>query len=173
MDLLLILGVASGGLAAVLVNIAIWAPRRLWIKLAALATAACFLPVAYVGFAELLGRPKPAELEWSRSGQEDATVLAARMREGEAIYLWLGFADLGEPRSFVLPWNEAMARELYGAQGEARESGGEVRVRLPLKSDLTREEPLFYAAPQPAPAPKALPADTPLWFHRPSNPTEG
>lgn len=173
MDLLLILGVASGLLAAVLVNIAIWAPRRLWVKLAALATAACLLPVAYLGFAELLGRPKPADLEWTRSEAAEATVLAARLREGEAIYLWLGFEDLNEPRSFVLPWSEAMARELYGAQGEAQENGGEVRVRLPLKSDLTRDDPVFYAAPQQPPPLKAQPADTPLWFQRPSKPTAG
>jgi len=173
MDLLLILGVSSGLFAAVLVNIAIWAPRRLWIKLAALATAACFLPVAYLGFAELLGRPKPAGLDWSRSDAAEATVLAARLREGEAIYLWLGFEDLDEPRSFVLPWDEAMARELYGAQGEAQENGGEVRARLPLKSDLPREDPVFYAAPQQQQPPKAVPADAPLWFQRPSQPTEG
>ncbi len=173
MEPLLILGVTSGILAAVLVNIAIWAPRRLWIKLTALATAACFLPLAYIGFAELLGRPKPAELQWSRSGDDEATVLAARMREGEAIYLWLGFRDLGEPRSYVLPWNEAMARELYGAQGEAEETGGEVRVRLPLDADLIREKPLFYAAPQPAPPPKASSSEEPLWFQKPSTDSEG
>jgi hypothetical protein len=121
MDLLLSLGVTSGVLAAVLVNIAIWAPRRLWVKLAALATAAALLPVAYLGFAELLGRPKPAELQWSETGHDRATVLAARMREGEAIYLWLGFDDLAEPRSYVLPWDDAAARELHGAQGEAEE----------------------------------------------------
>jgi hypothetical protein len=173
MDLLLILGVASGLLAAVLVNIAIWAPRRLWIKLAALATAACFLPIAYIGLAELLGRPKPAELDWAHGADDEATVLAARLREGQAIYLWLGFAAQDEPRSFVLPWSEAMARQLYGAQGEAQENGGEVRVRLPMNADLEREEPVFYAAPQPPPPAKAQPADTPLWFQRPSGATEG
>ncbi len=173
MDLLLILGVTSGLLAAVLVNIAIWAPRRLWVKLAALATAAALLPVAYVGFAELLGRPKPAELDWSESGHDRATVLAARMREGEAIYLWLGFDGLAEPRSYVLPWSEAAARELHGAQGEARESGAQLRVRLPLDADLLESEPLFYAEPQPAPPPKALPPEQPLWFQGPSLPSEG
>ncbi len=173
MEPLLILGVASGILAAVLVNIAIWAPRRLWIKLAALATAACFLPVAYAGFAELLGRPKPADLQWSEGNHDEATVLAARMHEGEAIYLWLGFEGLDEPRSYVLPWNEAMARELHGARGEAEESGTELRVRLPLDADFTRNEPLFYAEPQPAPAPKALPTENPLWFQKPSAPSEG
>ena len=173
MELLLILIMASGVLAAVLVNIAIWAPRRLWIKLAALATAACFLPIAYVGFAELLGRPKPADLQWSNDDHDAATVLAARMREGEAIYLWLGFQDLSEPRSYVLPWSEAMARQLHGAQGEAEQGGMEVRVRLPLDPDLVEDEPLFYAQPQPAPPPKALPSENPLWFQKPKVPSEG
>lgn len=173
MELLLILGVAAGALAAILVNIAIWAPRRLWIKLAALTTAACLLPVAYAGFAELLGRPKPVELQWSGGEQAAATVLAARMREGEAIYLWVGFDDLSEPRSFVMPWSEAMARQLHGARGEAEKGGMEVRVRLPLEADLREDEPLFYAQPQKAPTPKAQPSDSPLWFQKPSAPSEG
>ena len=173
MELLLILAVAGGALAAILVNISIWAPRRFWVKLAALATAACFLPIAYAGFAELLGRPKPVELQWSGGEHDAATVLAARMREGEAIYLWLGFEDLSEPRSFVLPWSEAAARQLHGAQGQAEKGGMEVRVRLPLEADLRDDEPLFYAQPQPAPAPKAAPSDNPLWFQKPSAPSEG
>ena len=173
MDLLLILGVASGLLAAVLVNIAIWAPRRLWVKLAALSTAVAFLPVAYVGFAELLGRPKPAGLHWNEAAQGQATVLAAQMREGEAIYLWLGFEGLTEPRSYVLPWDEATARNLHGAQSEAKESGTTLRVRLPLDADLVKDQPLFYAEPQPPPPPKATPADAPLWFQKPAAPTEG
>jgi hypothetical protein len=173
MDLLLSLGVTSGVLAAVLVNIAIWAPRRLWVKLAALATAAALLPVAYLGFAELLGRPKPAELQWSETGHDRATVLAARMREGEAIYLWLGFDDLAEPRSYVLPWDDEAARELHGAQGEAEESGAQLRVRLPLDTAPVENQPLFYAEPQPAPPPKAQQSEDPLWFQRPSVPSEG
>jgi len=173
MDLLLSFGVASGVLTAILVNIAIWAPRRLWIKLAALATAVCFLPLAYAGFAELLGRPKPAELQWSDGDHEAATVLAAQLREGEAIYLWLGLEDLSEPRSFMLPWSEAMARQLHGAQSEAEEGGMELRVRLPLNAELTEDEPLFYAQPQPSPPPKVKPAENPLWFQRPSTPSEG
>ena len=36
-----------GGLAFVLVNIAIWSPRKLRVKMGALATAAIFPPTAY------------------------------------------------------------------------------------------------------------------------------
>lgn len=173
MDPLLTLGLVSGILAAVLVNIAIWSPRRLWIKLAALASAACFLPVAYAGLSELLGRPKPVELQWSAGGHDAATVLAARLREDEAIYLWLAYEGQDEPRSYVLPWDDATARELHSAQGEAQKTGLELRARLPLDADLLEDEPLFYAEPQRAPPPKTQPAENPLWFQRSDPPSEG
>ena len=170
---LLILGVASGLLAAVLVNIAIWAPRRLWLKLAALTTAACLALVAYGGFSELLSRPKPVSLQWNGGEEGTATVLAAEMREGEAIYLWIGFEGLSEPRSFVMPWDEAAARQLHGAQGEAEESGMRLRVRLPMDAQLVEEIPLFYAEPQAPPLPKAQASENPPWFQKPSLPPEG
>jgi len=172
-ELLTILSVTTGALAAVLVNIAIWAPRRLWIKLAALATAACFLPAAYAGFAELLGRPKPVELQWTEMDRDEATVLAAQMREGEAIYLWIGFEGLVEPRSFALPWNETMARQLHRAQGEAEETGMEVRARMPLMPSEDRDEPMFYAKPQAAPPPKTTQPDDAIWFQSPEASNDG
>ena len=174
MALLSGLGIAGGILAALLAYIAIWAPRRPWIKLTALATAACLLPLAYAGFAELLGRPKPVALPWAgTTDHTDATVLAARLQEGEAIYLWLGFDGLSEPRSYALPWNDALARELHGAQGEAKQNGTPLRARLPLRAELPREEPMFYAEPQPPPPPKAEAAEDPLWFQGAEPPSEG
>ncbi len=168
MDLLTILSVSAGLLAAVLVNIAIWAPRRLWIKLAALATAACLFPVAYGALSELLGRPKPAQLQLTEIGDGEATVLAAQLQEGEAIYLWLGFPELKEPRSFVLPWSEAMARELHKAQGQAEENGSQVRTRMPLVASQDRDEPMFYAQPRQPPPAKSAETDNAIWFQRPS-----
>ncbi len=89
------------------------------------------------------------------------------MREGEAIYLWLGLEGVLEPRSFALPWNEAMARQLHGAQGEAEETGTELRVRMPLVSSLDKEEPMFYAEPQQPPPPKTAPSNNEVWFEKP------
>ena len=62
---LFVLAGAAGLLAAVLANIGFWAPRKLWIKLSALLTVAFFLPTAYAALTELLGRPKPVDLEWA------------------------------------------------------------------------------------------------------------
>ena len=54
-----------GGLAFVLAHIAIWSPRNLRVKMGALATAAVFLPVAYMSLSEMLSRPKPVDSEWA------------------------------------------------------------------------------------------------------------
>lgn len=167
--------VMAGVLAAVLANIAIWSPRRLWIKLAALAAAAFFLPVAYGGMSDLLGRPKPIALKWPSGANPvaEATVLAARMREGEAIFLWLGFEGLDEPRSYVLPWSEEMARQLHSARRQAEDSGAELRMRRPFETSWDPEEPKFYALPQRAPPPKADLSGDPMWFEKPEANPDG
>jgi pilus assembly protein CpaC len=73
-------------LAALLANIGIWAPRKLWVKVVAIVAAAAFLPVAYGGLAELLGRPKPMSLEWAGRDLNDAAVLGVQMRDGDAMF---------------------------------------------------------------------------------------
>lgn len=160
------LALVSGALAAVLVHIGIWAPRKTWVKVVALVTAACFLPTAYAGLAQLLGRPKPIVLEWTERDLTEAAVLSAQMREGEAIYLWLGLADVAEPRSYVLPWDENTARQLHKAQRKADETGTDVRMRMPFEPSLERDGPMFYADPQPNPPPKSVSPNSPVWFQR-------
>ena len=106
-------------LAGALASITIWAPRRLAIKVLALGGVTLFLPLAYAGFAQLLALPKPVALEWWQANAEEATVLAASMREDEAIYLWLQLKDVPEPRAYSLPWQRELAEQLQAAQREA------------------------------------------------------
>ena len=106
-------------LAGALSSITIWAPRRLAIKVLALGGVTLFLPAAYAGFAQLLALPKPVALEWWQANAEEATVLAASMREDEAIYLWLQLKDVPEPRAYSLPWQRELAEQLQAAQREA------------------------------------------------------
>jgi hypothetical protein len=73
-------------LAGALASISIWSPRRLAVKLLAVAGVTLFLPAVYAGFAQLLALPK---LEWWQANASEATVLAASLREDEAIYVWL------------------------------------------------------------------------------------
>ena len=164
---LFVLAGAAGLLAAVLANIGFWAPRKLWIKLAALLTVAVFLPTAYAAFVELLGRPKPVDLEWAGRGLAEAAVLGAEIREGEAIYLWLRLEGVAEPRGYALPWNDRLARQLHEARREAEAEGSDLRMRLPFASNLEERDRRFYPAPRPATPPKQPTADGPVWFQRP------
>jgi len=140
--------------AALLAAMAIAAPRKAWVRLAALVTAMAFVPVAYVALAGLLSRPKPVGLEWARQATREATVLGASIAEDRGIYLWLQFADLAEPRAYVLPWDRELAEELQEALREAERNDTGVVMNLPFEQSFDTREPRFYALPQPALPPK-------------------
>ncbi len=151
-----------GGLAFVLANIAIWSPRKLRVKVGALATAAVFLPAAYMSLSEMLSRPKPVGSEWARRELAEATVIGAQMVEGKAIYVWLGLEGVKEPRAYTLPWDEKTARQLHGARRNAEASGTKVKMRNPFEQSNDKRERIFYAAPQPPPPVKQRPIENPL-----------
>ena len=153
-----------GGLAFVLANIAIWSPRKLCVKLGALATAAVFLPAAYMSLSEMLSRPKPVGSEWARRELAEATVIGAQMVEGQAIYVWLGMEGVAEPRAYALPWDEKIARQLHGARRNAEANGTNVKMRNPFEQSIDQRERIFYAAPQPPPPEKQQPIENPLHY---------
>lgn len=154
MDQLIYLYAAVVVLAAGLAGIAIRAPRSLPMRASAVILAGFLMVTGYAALTELLGRPKPTTLEWARRAAPAATVLAAEMREGVAIWLWLRLDGEIEPRAFVLPWSMAAARQLHEATGEAKKQGTAVRMRGPFQAELEGGERQFYAAPQPPLPPK-------------------
>ena len=156
----------AAALAALLSLISIWAPRRLALKGTALTTAVLFLPVSYAALVDLLSKPKPVDLEWWQSSAAQAEVLASRLVEDEAIYLWLQLPDLAEPRAYVLPWDRASAEQLQQAMREAEQNGSGVQMRLPFEPSLEDREPKFYALPQPALPPKDM-VEPPPQFYQP------
>ncbi|MDH3229663.1 MAG: hypothetical protein OEN55_07725 [Alphaproteobacteria bacterium] len=156
MDSLIYLYGAIVLVGAALAAIAIRAPRLLALRAGAVVLAGALMLTGYAGFAELLGRPKPTSLEWAARNASEATVLAADMREGEAIYLWLQLEDIQEPRAYVLPWSLAAARQLHRAQGRAEETGTAVRMRGPFRDADEGGERMFYVAPQPPLPPKLI-----------------
>ncbi|MFQ5994101.1 MAG: hypothetical protein ACE5K1_03325 [Acidiferrobacterales bacterium] len=154
---------ASAIVAAVLAAITIWSPRALRTKLAALAVAAVFLPTIYVSLIELLSQPKPIGLEWRRIEVNEATVLSSSLDEGKAIYLWLAVPGVVEPRAYALPWDRKLAQNLHRAQQDAEGNGTPVRIKFPFaKSEADRR--MFYAVPQPKRPPKAVPANTAIFY---------
>ncbi len=132
-------------LAAVLASISIWAPRKLWIRTASVFAMAGLVAVAYVGFSDLLSRPKPIHPEWAMRTVDEANVLGASAREGEAIYVWLEIEGVAEPRAYKMPWNRDLAEQLQEATEEGRGNRTGVRVRSPFRAELdeTGEKPTF------------------------------
>jgi len=141
-------------LAGILASIAIWTPRKVWLKVAALCTLAFFLPVGYFAMIGLLSRPKPTDMEWLHRQMDQAQVLGTRLKEGEAIYIWLQMEGVKEPRAYVLPWDQQLAKQIHGAKREAESKGSALMMGKPFQSSLENREKKFYVAPQPKLPPK-------------------
>ena len=153
---LFVLFATSAALAALLAFIGIWSHRKLAAKVSALVATALFIPTVYLSYADLLSRPKPASLEWWHRDASEATVVGSQLREGEAIFLWLELPEAPEPRAYRLPWQQELAKQLYGAQREAESRGTEVKMRRPFDDNTDQLEPMFYAPPQPPLPPKRV-----------------
>jgi hypothetical protein len=138
-------------IAAILANIGVWAPRKTWVRIGAVAAAALFIPAAYASVADLLSRPKPVSIEWVHRNAKEATVLGSRITNGKAIYLWLQLPDESQPRAYVLPYSEKVARQLHEAQAEARQKGTQTKMKHPFNRRHGKEtaEEQFFAPPQP------------------------
>jgi len=141
-------------LANITVSFSIWAPRFLWTKVVAMTSALAALPVIYLALAELLGQPKPIDLEWWQRKTAEATVVGSIMREGEGIDLWLQLPGSPQPRAYTLPWSVPLAEQLEAAKRTVEGTEGSVKMKFPFETTLDDLEPKFYAMPQPAPPPK-------------------
>jgi hypothetical protein len=137
-------------LAAGLASIAIWSPRRLMVRVGAVALTALFLPAAWAAMSDLMSRPKPVAFEWWHEAEDEATVLSSQLREGDGVYLWLQISGAVEPRSYRLPWDRKVAEELEKARAEAEKNGMPLVMRLPFERTYDKRERKFYAMPQPA-----------------------
>ena len=142
-------------ISAALASLAIWSRRMLLAKSAAIVLSVALIGTGYASTVELLGRPKPVDVEWSGHDLSEARVIAAEMHEDVAIYLWLGLDGEEAPRSYVLPWSDEAAQQLHGAMQQAEEEGGEVQMSQPFEATRDDQDPLFYAKPIPALPPKA------------------
>ncbi len=150
MDQFMLLYGALVLVAAGLAGITLWGARSFLPQASALGLAGLLMFAGYVGLMDVLGRPKPVTVEWSLAQMEEATVVAARLHEGEAIYLWLEMEEPPEPRAYVLPWNLEDAKELSQALREGEEQGTAVRMRAESEPTAANDQPLFYAEPQTA-----------------------
>jgi hypothetical protein len=155
-------------LAAGLASIAIWSPRRLLIRVGAVALATLFLPTAWAAMSDLMSRPKPIDFEWWHQAEGEATVLSSQLREGDGVYLWLQISGAVEPRSYRLPWDRKLAEDLEKARAEAEKNGTPMMMRMPFERTYDKRDRKFYAMPQPAlPDKPNRKGEEPAFYQRP------
>ena len=155
-------------LAAGLASIAIWSPRRLLVRVGAVALATLFLPTAWAAMSDLMSRPKPIDFEWWHQAEGEATVLSSQLREGDGVYLWLQISGAVEPRSYRLPWDRKLAEDLEKARAEAEKNGTSMMMRMPFERTYDKRDRKFYAMPQPAlPDKPNRKGEEPAFYQRP------
>ena len=135
MDVLFYLFVATVFGILLLSGIAIWAPRKAWIRIAAVALAVTMMPLGYMAYSGLLSKPKPRQLAWLERNVEKAFILGASFDEGRAIYLWLRLEGIAEPRYYALPWHQDTAEKLQDEIEEATKKNGGIMVIKPFTND--------------------------------------
>jgi hypothetical protein len=111
---------------------------------------AALLAGLFFGYSDMLGRPKSTRLELLRQPNSELKVIGSYLVEGKGIYLWLQLPGVGEPRYYVLPWDEKTASDLQKAITENNSNhGGGVVMELPYERSWEWRDPVFHPAPQP------------------------
>lgn len=147
-------GVAWNALAIVVVlsalaHIAVWSRRDTWGRFAAIVVLLVGIPTVGYAMAETLGRHRPVELWGTPTGT--LHVIAAVMRQDEAIWLYVIAPGRSEPLPLSLPWSNETAQKIQEALDGAPE-GREGQFLLSF-NDTEGGEINAHALPQPAQPP--------------------
>lgn len=145
--------------------------RNFKIRTLVVALFIAMLPVSYVAYSDLIGRPKPIAVEWVRSNIEEAKVIGYVLLEDQGIYLYLGIPGDKEPMSYKLPWDTKTAEKIQKAGEAARKQDTDLMVRnpfgIPYEKSLEERERMFYPRPQPKSPDKPAELQAPLEYQGP------
>ncbi|MGI9524688.1 MAG: hypothetical protein ACR2PG_23915 [Hyphomicrobiaceae bacterium] len=123
-----------------LASIAIWSPRRVWIRTVALAIGLGMLPLGYMSLAQLLSKPKPKQLAWFERNVARAHILGISFAEGKAIYLWMRLPGSIEPRYYSFPWSQKIAESLQDEMEAASKQNGKLMVIKPFANEIFEQQ---------------------------------
>ena len=143
---------AVAALFAVLAWLAVWSRRADRMRHLAIACFLGGLPLLAVAGVEILSWARPL---WAMYDlPRETRVLAAKMIDGEAIYVWLEVGS-GQPRAVALPWNSGQAKSLQDLFDDPK-NGNQAILRYEWSWE--RRAPLaFYPPPQPPVLPPKQP----------------
>lgn len=158
------LSIAILGLFAAAAWLAAWSRRDTWGRPAAVVLFLGGVP-AVVGFGiESLGWHKPLSLAWDLK-PGDHRVLAVKMVQDRAIYLYIDDPARIEPRPVILPWSNDAANRIQKLQdGAGPDDHGQFMMHYEPSLDV--HGPQFHPLPQPPMLPPKPQQDPGLHFEQ-------
>jgi hypothetical protein len=136
--------------------LAIWSRRDTWGRPAAVVLFLAGMPTIALAAIETMGYHRPIELVWDMP-EGDYRVLAAKMVQDKAIYIYIDDESRVEPRPIILPWDNDTANAIQRALDGAPD-GSEGQFLMSYEPSLDMNEQQFHPLPQePAPPPKSTP----------------
>jgi hypothetical protein len=152
------------GLFAGAAWLAIWSRRDTWARPAAVVLFLAGMPTIAVAAIESLGWHRPIDLVWDLDSG-DYRVLAAKMVQDKAIYIYIDDDARVEPRPIILPWNNDIANAIQRALDGAPD-GAEGQFVMRYEPSLDMSEQQFHPLPQePALPPKDAPEPATHYQH--------
>lgn len=136
--------------------LAIWSRRDTWGRSAAVVVFLAAVPTVGLAAVESLGWHRPIGLAWDLD-EGEYRVLAAKMVQDEAIYIYIDDETRVEPRPLLLPWDNDVANAIQRALDSAPD-GAEGEFMMSYEPSIEMNQQQFHPVPQePALPPKAVP----------------
>jgi hypothetical protein len=139
--------------------LAVWSRRDTWARPAAVALLLLGIPTIAAAGIQSLGQHRPLTLAWELAAG-DYRVLAAKMVQDEAIYLYLDTPERSAPWPLTLPWDNEMANRIAKLQDEAQ-GDAKGQFMMTYEPSLNTYGQQFHPLPQPPvlpPKPEQEPA---------------
>jgi hypothetical protein len=154
------IGIAVAVLFACSAWLSAWSRRNTWGRPAAIVLFALGLPAIAAAGVQSLGQHRPMSMAWEIAAG-DHRVLATKMVQGVAIYLYLDTPERFAPWPLQLPWNNANAKRIQELQDSAS-SDAMGQFLFSYEPSLDVHPPQFHPLPQqPALPPKPEPERAP------------
>jgi hypothetical protein len=119
--------------------------------------AVAIMVLAYPAINKVLSHPRLVSSEWWQKRDTQATLIAANVREGHGIDLWVMLPDSNRPRYYTMPWDDQshdFVKKLMKAMEQAKKDGTKVQLKGLFDYDWSgeREKPIT-PSPDPIPLP--------------------
>lgn len=144
------LGLAA--IVALLAFLTIWSRRDTWARPAAVLILLGSIPILAFAYVQSMGFHRPVSLDWFM-GKRDLHVLAVKLMQDKAIWLYVDDPERDEPKPLSLPWDDQIADKIAKLQDGSRQENGDGSFvyRFDPSLDVHADQM------QPLPQPKAMP----------------